>query len=150
METREFDVIETRHFIILTERGSRCAFRIAASDGMLLGGLSVHKWRTGDVVRLSEVQQRRLAELDARCREMGDEAAVRDLRIVTQLISQTSVTKATARRLPAKFASPLLPLGVVHAAPTSQLKSPPLLPSPVEATCRRRAEVAFGAPHRRE
>ena len=81
MNAREFEVIETRHFLILTEMGSNREFRIAASDGMLVGGLGVNNWRTGDVVRLSEDQQKRLAQLDARCREMGDEAAVREYKL---------------------------------------------------------------------
>jgi hypothetical protein len=48
---------------------------------MLLGGFSAEKWRTGDVVRLSVEQQKILAELDARCREVGDEAAIREYKL---------------------------------------------------------------------
>ena len=76
MNERDFEVIETRHFFTLTERGSNRSFRIAASDSMLVGGLAAPTWRGGDVVRLSEEQQKTLAELDARWREAGDGAAV--------------------------------------------------------------------------
>ena len=84
MNTREFDVIETRHFITLTERGSNRAFRIPVSDAIAVS-LSGPKWRTGDVITLSESQQKILAELDVRCREMGDEAAMRETKLQNQL-----------------------------------------------------------------
>ncbi len=71
-----FDVIETRHFITLTERGSNRIFRIPVSDAMVVR-LAGPTWRTGDVVKLSEQEQSRLEDIDARCRDMGDEAAVR-------------------------------------------------------------------------
>ena len=81
MNAREFEIIETRYFLTLTELGSNRKFRIAASDGMLVGGLGANNWRTGDVVKLSVDQQKCLVELDARCREMGDEAAVREYKL---------------------------------------------------------------------
>jgi len=65
-----FDVIETRHFITLTERGSNRIFRIPVSDAMVVR-LAGPTWRTGDVVKLSEQEQSRLEDSDARCREMG-------------------------------------------------------------------------------
>ncbi len=76
MKIQEFDVIETRHFITLTERGSGRAFRIPVSGSLMVGGLAGPNWKTGDVVKLSEEQQKKLAELDAHCREMGDGAAI--------------------------------------------------------------------------
>ena len=84
MNTREFDVIETRHFITLTERGSNRAFRIPVSDAIVVS-LSGPNWRTGDVIALSEQQQKTLEKLDVRCREMGDEAAMRETKLQNQL-----------------------------------------------------------------
>lgn len=85
MDAQEFEVIETRHFLTLTERGSGRAFRIPISDSMLVGGIAAPNWRTGDVVKLSEEQQLRLAELDARCRSLGDDAAVRQNKLSDKL-----------------------------------------------------------------
>lgn len=85
MSTREFEVLETRHVITLTERGSTRAFRIPSSDAMLVGGLAGPTWRTGDVVTLSEEQQQALIEIDARCREMGDESAIRQNKLQSKL-----------------------------------------------------------------
>lgn len=84
MNTREFEVIETRHFITLTERGSSSAFRIPVSDAIVLS-LKGPNWRTGDVVKLSEQQHKTLTELDARCRQMGDEAAIRETKLQNKL-----------------------------------------------------------------
>ena len=84
MNTREFDVIETRHFITLTERSSNRAFRIPVSDAIVVS-LSGPNWRTGDVIALSEQQQKTLEKLDARCREMGDDAAMRETKLQNQL-----------------------------------------------------------------
>ena len=78
MNAREFEVSETRYFITLTDRDSKRAFRIAVADALLLGTFAAEKWRTGDVVKLSAAQQEILAKLDARCREIGDEAAIRE------------------------------------------------------------------------
>ena len=75
MNAREFDVVETRHFIMLTERGSNREFRIPVSDAILVGGIGTD-WRTGDIVKLSAEQQETLAKLDARCRAMSDDAVV--------------------------------------------------------------------------
>ena len=83
MDGQEFDVIETRDFITLTERGSNRPFRIPVSDVMLLGE-PVTDWRTGDIARLSEEQQKMLAELDARCRAMVDAAVFRDKKLQHQ------------------------------------------------------------------
>lgn len=85
MNTREYEVVETRHFITLTERGSNRTFRIPVSDAILVGGLAGPNWRTGDVVKLSEQQQKILAEADARCRQMGDEAAIRETKLGNRL-----------------------------------------------------------------
>jgi len=85
MNEREFEIIETRHFLMLTERGSNRSFRIPVSDSILVGGLSGPKWRGGDIVRLSEEQQNTLAEIDARWREKGDDAAVRQNRLSNKL-----------------------------------------------------------------
>src|SRR5258706_8864147 len=84
MNAGEFEVLETRHFITLTEKGSNRAFRIPVSDAIVLS-LSGPNWRTGDVVRLSEQQQATLADLDARCRKMGDEAAMRETKLQNKL-----------------------------------------------------------------
>lgn len=85
MNTREFEVIETRQFLTLTERGSNRSFRIPISDAMLVGGFAGPNWRTGDVVKLSEDQQKSLTEIDARCRLMGDDAAVRQNKLQNKL-----------------------------------------------------------------
>jgi hypothetical protein len=85
MSSREFEVVETRQFIALTERGSGHSFRIPVSDAMLVGGLAAPNWRTGDVVKLSDDQQKSLAEIDARCRTMGDDAAVRQNKLQNRL-----------------------------------------------------------------
>jgi hypothetical protein len=85
MNPREFEVVETRHFITLTERGSNRKFRIPVSDAMLVGGLAGPNWRTGDVVTLSEDQQKRLVEIDARFQAKGDEAAVRQNKLQNKL-----------------------------------------------------------------
>jgi hypothetical protein len=85
MNEREFEIIETRHFFTLTERGSNRSFRIPVSDSVLVGGLAAPKWRGGDVVKLSEEQQNTLAEIDARWREKGDDAAVRQNRLSNKL-----------------------------------------------------------------
>ena len=85
MNEREFDIIETRHFLTLTERGSKRSFRIPVSDSILVGGLAAPKWRGGDVVKLSEKQQSTLAEIDARWRERGDDAAVGQNRLSNKL-----------------------------------------------------------------
>jgi hypothetical protein len=85
MNEREFDIIETRHFLTLTERGSNRSFRIPVSDSILVGGLAAPKWRGGDVVKLSEKQQNTLAEIDARWRERGDDAAVGQNRLSNKL-----------------------------------------------------------------
>jgi hypothetical protein len=85
MNAREFDVVETRHFITLTERDSNRTFRIPVSGSMMVGGLAGPNWRTGDVVKLSEEQQKKLAELDLYCREMGDESAIRQNKMANKL-----------------------------------------------------------------
>lgn len=85
MNAQEFEAVETRHFITLTERSSNRAFRIPVSDALLVGGFAGPNWRTGDVVKLSEQQQKTLAELDARCRQMGDESAIRETKLQNQL-----------------------------------------------------------------
>lgn len=85
MNTREFEVVETRHFITLTERDSKQEFRIPVSDAILVGGFAGPNWRTGDFVWLSEQQQKILAEADARCRQMGDEAAIRETKLGNKL-----------------------------------------------------------------
>lgn len=84
MNTREFEVVETRQFITLTERGSNRTFRIPVSDAMLVS-LAGPRWRTGDVVKLSAQEQDRLEDIDLRCREMGDEAAVRQNKLQNRL-----------------------------------------------------------------
>lgn len=85
MSSLEFEVVETRHFITLTERRSGCSFRIPVSDAMLVGGLTAPNWRTGDIVKLSEEQQNKLAEIDACCRVMGDDAAIRQNKLSDKL-----------------------------------------------------------------
>ena len=84
MNAHEFDVAENRHFITLTERGSNRAFRIPVSDAIVVS-LSGPNWRNGDVIVLSEQQQKTLEKLDGRCREMGDEAAMRETKLQNQL-----------------------------------------------------------------
>src|ERR1035438_7395577 len=86
MNEREFEIIETRHFFILTERSSNRSFRIPVSDSILVGGLAAPKWRGGDVVKLSEEQQNALAGIDARWREKGEDAAVRQNRLSNKLV----------------------------------------------------------------
>jgi|ERR1022692_1534311 hypothetical protein len=76
MNEREFEIVETRHFFTLTERSSNRSFRIPNSDSILVGELAGPKWRGGDVVKLSEEQQKTLAEIDARWRERGEDAAI--------------------------------------------------------------------------
>ena len=77
-------MVETRQFITLTERGSNRTFRIPVSDAMLVS-LAGPRWRTGDVVKLSAQEQNRLEDIDACCREMGDEAAVRQNKLQDKL-----------------------------------------------------------------
>jgi hypothetical protein len=85
MNAHEFEVIATRHFITLTERDSKRVFRIPVSDAILVGGFAGPNWRTGDVVKLSEPQQKILAEADARCCQMGDEAGIRETKVGNKL-----------------------------------------------------------------
>ena len=84
MNEREFEVTETRHFIVLTELGSNRAYRVPVSDALLVS-LAGPTWRGGDVVKLSAQEQNRLAEIDARCREMGDESAIRQNKLQNKL-----------------------------------------------------------------
>lgn len=84
MNAREFEVLETRHFITLTERDSNRTFRIPVSDAIVVS-LSGPNWRTGDVITLSEQQQKTLADLDARCHQMGDAAAIRETKLQNKL-----------------------------------------------------------------
>lgn len=84
MNTKEFTVVETRHFVILTDQSSNREFRIPVSDAILVGGMGTD-WRTGDVVKLSVEQQESLAELDARCRKMSDDAVVRQNKMHARL-----------------------------------------------------------------
>jgi hypothetical protein len=84
MNEQEFEVIETRHFITLTERASGHSYRIPVSDAIVVS-LAGPNWRTGDIIKLSAQQQKTLAELDARCRQMGDEAAVKETRLQNKL-----------------------------------------------------------------
>jgi hypothetical protein len=85
MATRDFDVTETRHFLTLTERASNRSFRIPISDALLVGGLAGPTWRGGDVVKLSDEQQKSLADLDARCRSTGDDAAIQHNKLSNKL-----------------------------------------------------------------
>lgn len=76
MNSGVFAVIEERHFITLIEQSSNPrVFRIPVSDALLIN-LKGPTWRTGDVVKLSLDEQKRLVDLDARCTTIGDEAAI--------------------------------------------------------------------------